>query len=183
MNQIKSIRVGLIAICIATIPLSLAQTPRTRTSGSNQTTNPATATPRYSGSSGNSTRGTQIGPNAESAIHIGANVNEATRTATSASVQPRIQATEITRAVAGNGGLSGNLGGATQTGTNAATATSTTANTKAEETGTATRTFIDIAEPGATPGLIMFAATPSPQQISSPSPTPTPTPTPTPPTP
>ena len=37
MTQIRSIRLGLIAICIATVPLSLAQTPRTGTSGSNKT--------------------------------------------------------------------------------------------------------------------------------------------------
>ena len=64
MNQIKSIQLGVIAICIATVPLSLAQTPRTRTSGSNQTTITTTAAPRYGGSSGNSTRAPQIGANA-----------------------------------------------------------------------------------------------------------------------
>jgi hypothetical protein len=37
MAQITSIKLGLIAICLATIPLSLAQTPRTGTSGSNKT--------------------------------------------------------------------------------------------------------------------------------------------------
>ncbi len=37
MTQITSIKLGLIAICIATVPLSLAQTPRTGASRSNQT--------------------------------------------------------------------------------------------------------------------------------------------------
>ena len=37
MNQIKAIQLGAIAICIAMVSLSSAQTPRTRTSGSNQT--------------------------------------------------------------------------------------------------------------------------------------------------
>src|SRR5207302_10870373 len=37
----RSIQLGVIAICIATVPLSPAQTPRTRTSGSNQTTTTA----------------------------------------------------------------------------------------------------------------------------------------------
>src|SRR5690349_6586727 len=183
MNQIKSIRVGLIAICIATVPLSLAQTPRTRTSGSNQTTTPTTAAPRYSGSSGNSTKGAQSGANAESAISIGANVNVVAHTATSASVQPGIQATEITRAVAGNGGLSSNLGGTTETRTNTASATNTIVRTTARaQTGTAakTRILIDNVEPGATPALVIFAATPSAAPIPSPSPTPSVSPSPTP---
>jgi len=177
MNQIKSIRVGLIAVCIATVPLSLAQTPRTRTAGSNQTIIAAAAAPRYSGSSGNSTKGTQSGANAESAISIGANVNAVAHTATSANVQPRTQATEITRAVAGNGGLSSNLGGATQTRTSTASATNTiVSTTERAQTRTAanTRILIDNVQPGATPALIIFAATPSASPIPSPSPTPSP---------
>src|SRR5690349_17057403 len=186
MNQIKSIRVGLIAICIATVPLSLAQTPRTRTSGSNQTTTPTTAAPRYSGSSGNLTKGARSGANAESAISIGANVNVVAHTATSASAQPRIQGTEITRAAAGNSGLSSNLVGA-KTRTSTASATNTIVSTTAKATtGTAanTRILIDNVEPGATPALIIFAATPSASPIPPPSPPPSPSvspsPTPTP---
>jgi len=51
MNQIKSIQLGVIAICIATVTLSLAQTPRTGTSGSNRTgaITTTTAAPRNSG--------------------------------------------------------------------------------------------------------------------------------------
>ena len=37
MTQITLIKLGVIAIGIATVPLSLAQTPRTGTSGSNKT--------------------------------------------------------------------------------------------------------------------------------------------------
>ena len=37
MTQITLIKLGVIAICIATVPLSLAQTPRTGISGSNKT--------------------------------------------------------------------------------------------------------------------------------------------------
>ncbi|HET6888680.1 MAG TPA: hypothetical protein VFH87_12250, partial [Candidatus Udaeobacter sp.] len=61
MTQIISIKVGLIAMCIATVPLSLAQTPRTRTIGSNQigtTTIPAPV--GHSGLSGNSTSAAQL---------------------------------------------------------------------------------------------------------------------------
>jgi len=183
MNQVKSIRVGLIAICIATVPLSLAQAPRTRTSGSNQTTTPTTAGPRFSGSSGNSTKGAQSGANAESAISIGANVNVVAHTATSASAQPRIQGTEITRAAAGNSGLGSNLGGATQTRTSTASAANTIVSTTGKaQTGTAANThiLIDNVEPGATPALIIFAATPSAAPIPSPSPTPSVSPSPTP---
>jgi hypothetical protein len=75
MNQIKSIQLGVIAICIATVSLSLAQTPRTRMSGSNQTAATTTAAPIRSGSNGNATRVPQTGINAGSAINIGANTN------------------------------------------------------------------------------------------------------------
>ena len=86
MNQIKSIQLGVIAICIATVPLSLAQTPRTRTSGTNQTTITTTAAPRYGGSSGNSTGATQIGINAATA-NTKANTNAGAQTGTDTSVK------------------------------------------------------------------------------------------------
>jgi hypothetical protein len=63
MNQIKSVQVGIIAIWFATLPLSLAQTPRTRTSGSNQTTATTTVAPIHTGSNGNLTKAPQIGIN------------------------------------------------------------------------------------------------------------------------
>ena len=63
MIQIRSIKLGLIAICFATIPLSQAQMPRTRTSGSNQIGVTTGATVGHSGLSGNSTSAGQLGTN------------------------------------------------------------------------------------------------------------------------
>src|SRR5436190_11185024 len=119
MNQIKSIQLGVIAICIATVPLSLAQTPRTRTSGSNQTT--TTAAPRYSGSSGNSRGVTPIGINARSATNIGGN------TATNVRAQTGIsnQAIGMTGAATAKSGSTGNSTMAAEAGTNDATGTNT----------------------------------------------------------
>src|SRR6476469_5067560 len=104
MNQIKSIQLGVIAICIATVPLSLAQTPRTRPSGSNQTTITTTAAPRYGGSSGNSTRAPQIGINGVGALNTGATTNIGAHPAISAGTQTGIsnQAIGIIRAGTGN---------------------------------------------------------------------------------
>ena len=131
MNQIKSIQLGVIAICIATVPLSLAQTPRTRTSGSNQTTITTTAAPRHAGSSGNSIRAPQIGINAGIPTITGATPNVEAHTAINAGVQTGIsnQATGITRAVTGNSVSTGNSIGATQTGINAGSATNIGAHT------------------------------------------------------
>ena len=128
MNEIKSIQLGMIAICIATVPLSLAQTPRTRTSGSNQIITNTTAAPRYSGSSGNVTRPAQIGINAGSAMNIGVTTNAGAHTATNPGVPTGIsnQGTGITRAATGLGALSGI---STGTGINAASATNIGANT------------------------------------------------------
>jgi hypothetical protein len=133
MNQIKSIQLGVIAICIATVPLSLAQTPRTRTSGSNQTTITTTAAPRYGGSSGNSTRAPQIGINAVGALNNAATTNIGAHTAISAGTRTGIsnQAVGIIRAGTGNGVSSGNSTGATQTGINAGSAMNTGANMNA----------------------------------------------------
>ena len=127
MNQIKSIQLGVIAICIATVPLSLAQTPRTRTSGSNQSTT-TSAAPIHTGSNGNSTRAPQIGVNAGIPTITGATPNIGAHTAINAGAQTGVsnQATGMTGAAMGNGGSSGNSTGATQIGINA-----TTANTKA----------------------------------------------------
>ena len=131
MNQIKSIQLGVIAICIATVPLSLAQTPRTRTSGSNQTITTPTAAPIHTGSNGNSIRPPQIGVNAEIPTITGATPNIGAHTAINAGVQAGISnhAIGMTSAAAGNGGSVGNPTGVTQTGTNAATGTNIGANT------------------------------------------------------
>jgi len=131
MNQIKSIQLGVIAICIATVPLSLAQTPRTRTSGSNQTITTTTAAPIHAGSNGNSIRAPQIGVNAGIPTITGATPNIGAHTAINAGVQTGIsnQGTGITRAVTGNSVSIGNSLGATQTGINAGSATNIGAHT------------------------------------------------------
>jgi hypothetical protein len=46
MTQITSIKLGVIVMCVATVPWSLAQRPRTATNGSNQT---GVTTPRIDG--------------------------------------------------------------------------------------------------------------------------------------
>jgi len=172
MNQIKSIQLGVIAIYIATVPLSLAQTPRTRTSGSNQTGATTTAAPIHTGSNGNSIGAPQIGVNAGIPTITGATPNIGAHTAINAGVQTRVsnQATGTTGAAMGNGGSSGNSTGATQIGINAATA-NTKANTNAgAQTGAAAEStqpqvIIDSSQ------LPIFA---------TPTPFPTPIPTPTP---
>src|SRR6266403_1142323 len=119
MNQIKSIQLGVIAICIATVPLSLAQTPRTRTSGSNQTI--TTTTPIHTGSNSNSIRAPQIWVNAGIPTIPGTTTNIGAHTAINAGAQTGVsnQATGMTGAAMGNGSLSGNSMGATQIGINA----------------------------------------------------------------
>ena len=127
----KSIQLGVIAICIATVPLSLAQTPRTRTSGSNQTIITTTAAPIHTGSNGNSIRAPQIGVNAGIPTITGATPNIGAHTAINAGVQTGIsnQGTGITRAVTGNSLSIGNSLGATQTGINAGSAANIGAHT------------------------------------------------------
>jgi hypothetical protein len=106
MTQINSIEVGVIMMCVATVTLSLAQTPRIGTSGSKQ----AGAT------TGNSTRATQtVG------THPGTNAGAQTGISN--------QAVGITGAAAGLSGSSGTSTGATQTGANARAGTTTTAST------------------------------------------------------
>src|SRR5439155_4207041 len=86
MTQITSIKLGLIAICIATVPLSLAQTPRTGTSGSNQTGASIRPTVGHSGLSGNSTSAAKLNsrsstitaPNTNVGGHIGINAGAQT---------------------------------------------------------------------------------------------------------
>jgi len=129
MTQVTSIKLGLIAICIATVPLSLAQMPRTRTSGSNQTGTTTGATVGHSGLSGNSTSAAQLGTNFRSSTITAPNTNVGGHIAISAGAQIGIsnQTGGITRAAAGLlGGSSSNSTGATQIGTNARAGTNTT---------------------------------------------------------
>ena len=72
MTQITLIKLGVIAIGIATVPFSLAQTPRTGISGA--TTG---ATVGHSGLIGNSTSAPQIGINTRSSTGTGLNTNTA----------------------------------------------------------------------------------------------------------
>jgi hypothetical protein len=171
MNQIKLIQLGVIAICIATVPLSLAQTPRTRTSGSNQTITTTTAAPIHTGSNGNSPRAPQIGINPGNTAITGATPNIRAHTATRATVQTGISshASGIADTVPGNGGSSGNSMGATHIGTNAAAGTNTTAKA---QTGTG------IGVKSTQPQFIL-ESTPSPD-LSTPTPAPTAIPVPTP---
>jgi len=75
MTQITTIKLGLIAICIATVPLSLAQTPRIGTSGSNKTAATIGTAVGHSGLSGNFPSAVQTGTNFRSSTSIGPNAN------------------------------------------------------------------------------------------------------------
>ena len=178
---------------IATVPLSLAQTPRTRTSGSNQTIITTTAAPIRAGSNGNSTRAPQIGINLGKPAITGATLNIGAHTATNPGVQTGISshAIGITRAATAKSGSTGNSTMAAEAGTNAATGTNTSANTTVKaQTGTVadTRTVIEIVEPGFTPApaLTLFTPTPTPTPIADPTPiaspsvSPSPSPSPSP---
>ena len=195
MNQITSTKLGLIAICLATVPLSLAQMPRTGTSGNNQTGITIRAPAGHSGLSGNSTSAAQLGTNPPSSMSTGPNTNFGAHTGINAGAQTGIsnQIDGITGGVArGLGSSSGNSTAATQTGTNARTGTNTTANTNAgahTAAAAATPTRVNIFEPQFTPvptprsllnndALGTNFATPgeSPSPVPSASPTPTPTP-------
>jgi hypothetical protein len=185
MNQIKSIQVGIIAICFATLPLSLAQMPRIRTSGSNQTTATTTVAPIHTGSNGNLTRAPQIGINPGNAAITRTTPNIGAHTATNPGVQTGISnhAIGITSAATAKSGSTGNSTIAAEAGTNAATGTNTTANTKAgAQIGSTvdTRTVIDIVEPGSTPALILFTSTPTPTPVPTPTPIPSPSVSPSP---
>ena len=88
MTQITLIKLGVIAIGIATVPLSLAQTPRTGISGSNKTAATIGTAAGHTGLSGNfpsavqtgtNFRGsTSTGPTANVGAHIGINAGAQT---------------------------------------------------------------------------------------------------------
>src|SRR6266550_3584653 len=122
MTQITSIKLGLVAICIATVPLSLAQMPRSRTSGSNQTGVTTRAPAGHSGLSGNSTNPVQLGTNPPSGMSTGRNTNAGAHIGINPGAQIGISNPTggITGSAAmGLAGSSGNSTAATQTGTNA----------------------------------------------------------------
>jgi hypothetical protein len=197
MTQITSIKLGLIAICIATVPFSQAQLPRTRTSGSNQTGASTGATMGHSGSIGNSTSAAQLGTNFRSSTITAPNTNVGGHIGINAGAQTGIrnQTGGITGgAAAGIGGLSGNsTAGATQIETNARPGTTTTASTNAgaHTAAAATRANANIIQPQLIPvpirsplpnnspiGSNFSTAGESPSPLPSVSVTPTPTPTP-----
>jgi hypothetical protein len=197
MTQITSIELGLIAMCVATVPLSLAQTPRTRTIGSNQvgtTTIRAPAGP--SGLSGNSTSAPQLGTNFRSSISTAPNTNIAAHIGINPGARPGISSPTggITGGtVPGLAASSGNAAGATQIRANARDATSTTTRTNAEAHTAAAPASVTtllpqaITVPTQTPlpnndalssNFSTPGQSPSPLPSASVSPTPTPTPTP-----
>ena len=189
MTQIASIKLGLIAICFATVPLSLAQMPRARTSGSNQTGTTIGATVGHSGFSGNSTSAAQLNfrsstitaPNANVGAHIGINAGAQTGISN--------QTGGISGGAAvGLASSSGNSTGATQTGTNARAGANTSANTNAgahaaaaaarpASVNTIQPQLIPVPINGPSPNNSPIVPTFStPAEFPSPSVTPTPTP-------
>ena len=90
MTQISSIKLGLIAICIATVSLSLAQTPRTGTSGSNKTAATIGTAAGHSGLSGNFPSAVQTGTNFRSSTSTGPTTNVGARIGINAGAQTGI---------------------------------------------------------------------------------------------
>src|SRR6478752_7505849 len=123
MTQITSIKLGLTAICIATVTLSLAQTPRTGTSGSNKASAAIGTAAGHSGLSGNFSSTVQTGTNFQTGTSTAPNTNVGAHTGINAGPQIGIsnQTGGIMSAAAagGFGNSIGNSGGTTQIGTNA----------------------------------------------------------------
>ena len=134
MTQITLIKLGVIAIGIATVPLSLAQTPRTGTSGSNKTAATIGTAAGHTGLSGNFPSAVQTGTNFRGSTSTGPTANVGAHVGINAGAQTGISNSTGGIAGAAAGGLgssSGNATGTTQIGTNARTGTNSTANTKA----------------------------------------------------
>jgi hypothetical protein len=132
MTQITSIKLGLIAICFATVPLSLAQTPRIGTSRSNQIGATIGATAGHSGLSGNSTSAGQLGTNFRSITITAPNTNAGAHIGINAGAQTGISNPTggiIGGPAAGLSGLSGNSTSAAQLGANFRSSTITAPNT------------------------------------------------------
>jgi hypothetical protein len=127
------IKLGLLAICIATVPLSLAQTPRIGTSGSNKTAATIGTAAGHSALSGNSTSAAQLdfrssmstGPNANAGAHIGINAGAQT------GISNQTGGIMGGAAAGGLGSSTGNSAGATQIGTNLRAGTTTATSTNA----------------------------------------------------
>ncbi len=195
MTQITSIKLGLIAICIATVPLTLAQTPRVGTSGSNKTAATIGTAAGHSGLSGNFPSAVQIGTNALSGTNTGLNANVGAHIGINAGAQTGISNSTggiINGSAGGLGSSSGNSTATTQIGTNARAGTNTTSTNAGAHTaaasGPASVTTI-LSQPIRVPtpvpnnsllGQNFSTAGQSPSPLPSASVTPTPTPAPTP---
>jgi hypothetical protein len=141
MTQITSIKLGLIAICIATVPLSLAQTSRTGTSGINKTAATIGTAAGHSGLSGNFPSAVQTGTNFRGSTSTGPNANAGAHIGINAGAQTGISNQTggiMSDAAAGGFGSSiGNSAGTTQIGTNARTGTNTTSTNAGAHTAAA----------------------------------------------
>src|SRR4029077_9100406 len=134
MTQITSIKLGLIGICIATVPWSLAQIPRIGTSGRNQTSATIPATAGHSGFSGKSSSATQLGTSFRSSTITAPNPNAGAHIGINAGAQTGISNPTsgiIGSPAAGLSDLTGNSTSAAQTGINALSGTNTGLNTNA----------------------------------------------------
>jgi len=196
MTQITSIELGLIAICLATVPLSLAQTPRTGTGGSNKTAATIGTAAGHSGLSGNFPSAVQTGTNFRSTTNTGLNTNVGAHIEINAPAQTGISNQTggiINGGAGGLGSSSGNSTATTQIGTNARAGTNSTANTNAgAHTAAASRPAsvttilpqpirVPTPLPNNSPlGQNFSTAGQSPSPLPSASVTPTPTPAPTP---
>jgi hypothetical protein len=196
MTQITLIKLGVIAIGIATVPLSLAQTPRTGISGSNKTAATIGTAAGHSGLSGNFPSAVQTGTNFRGSTSTGPTANVGAHIGINAGAQTGIsnQIGGITGGAAvGLGGSSGNSTGTTQIGTNALAGKNTTG-TKTEARAAAAaaapaRVTTILPQTAPVPirsplpnnspvGSNFSTAGQSPSPLPSATPTPTPAPTP-----
>ena len=130
MTQFTSIKVGLLVMFVATVPWSLAQRPRSATSGSNQTGVITPALAGHSGLSGNSTSGAQLGTNFRSSMSTGLNTNVGAHIGINAQTGISNPTGGIIGGAAGGLSVSsGNPTSAAQTGINAVSGTNTGVNT------------------------------------------------------
>src|SRR5205823_6387084 len=194
MTQITSIKLGLIAICIATVPLTLAQTPRIGINGSNKTAPTMGTAAGHSGLSGNFPNAVQPGTNALSGTNTGLNANVGAHIGINAGAQTGISNSTggIINGAGGLGSSSGNLTATTQIGTNARAGTNTTSTNAGANTAAASRPAsvttilpqpirVPTPLPNNSPvGQNFSTAGQSPSPLPSASVTPTPTPAPTP---
>ena len=192
MTQITSIKLGLIAICIATVSLSLAQTPRTGTSGSNKTAATIGTAAGHSGLSGNFPSAVQTGTNFRGSTGTRADreCRSTHRDKRGSADRDRIKPVGINGGVGGLGGSSGNSTGTTQIGTmpwlenraNAGAHAAAAAAAPARVTTILPQTApVPIRSPlpnNSPVGSNFSTAGQSPSPLPSASPTPTPAPTP-----